>query len=398
MSTKTKILKAKAKRFFEFIGAVLKTGAAYPLGRLIYGGKGIWLVGERPNQAQDNGYHFFKYLRENHPERRVYYVIKKDSDHLEKVAKLGEVLYYGTWKHWLMYFGCEAVISTHIRKVIPSEVWHYRQLAARYKQKNKITVFLQHGIINNDLKDLYKEEARVDLFICGAKPEYDYVNANFHYNNGEVKYTGLARYDALHDIVPKKQILLMPTWRSWLVKEGYDFESSEYLREWNKVLTDRRLIEAAKKAGYAILFYPHSEIQPMIDSFRSIDDAVIIARDTDYDVQTLLKESALLVTDHSSVFFDFAYMRKPLLFYQFDNDDYYTKHYPKGYYDFERDGFGKVTYTAAELVDSLIESIENGVVLTEEYSKRIDRFFPLYDRKNCERIYNETVKVCKKNV
>ena len=111
-----------------------------------------------------------------------------------------------------------------------------------------------------------------------------------------------------------------------------------------------------------------------------------------------MKESALLVTDHSSVFFDFAYMRKPLLFFQFDNDEYYASHYQKGYFDFERDGFGKVSYTAPDLVDSLIESIENGVVLTEEYNKRIDRFFPLYDCKNCERIYDEIVKLCDKNV
>ena len=397
MSTKTKILKAKTKRLFEFIGAVMRTGAAYPLGRLIYGGKGIWLVGERPNQAQDNGYHFFKYLRENHPERRVYYVIKKDSAHLDKVARLGEVLYYGTWKHWLMYFGCEAVISTHIRKVLPSEIWHYRELAARFKQKNKTIVFLQHGVTQADMPLMYRENARVDLFICAAEPEYEYVRSNFHYNNDEVKYTGFARYDKLHEFKLKKQILIMPTWRRWLVKEGYDIEHSDYVREWNKVLTDRRLIDAAEKAGYTILFYPHSEIQPWIDLFHSADDTVVIARDTDYDVQTLLKESALLITDHSSVFFDFAYMRKPMLYFQFDNDDYYAKHYPKGYFDFERDGFGKVTYTAAELVDSLIESIENGVVLTEEYNKRIDRFFPLYDRNNCERIYNETVKICNRN-
>lgn len=397
MSMKLQLFKSRMKRFFEFIGAVLKTGAAYPLGRLIYGGKGIWLIGERPNQAQDNGYHFFKYLRENHPERRVYYVIKKDSDHLEKVAKLGEVLYYGKWKHWLMYFGCEAVISTHIRKVIPSEIWHYRQLGVRFKQKNKKTVFLQHGVIDNDIPFFYRESARVDLFICSAEPEYEFVKERYHYHDNEVQYTGMARYDALHDFELKRQILIMPTWRKWIVKEGYDIEHSDYVREWNKVLTDRRLIDAAEKAGYTILFYPHSEIQPWIDLFRSVDDTVVIARDTDYDVQTLLKESALLITDQSSVSFDFAYMRKPMLYFQFDNDDYYAKHYPKGYFDFERDGFGKVAYTANDLVENAVEAIGNGVVLTEEYNKRIDRFFPLYDRKNCERIYNETVKICNRN-
>lgn len=41
-----------------------------------------------------------------------------------------------------------------------------------------------------------------------------------------------------------------------------------------------------------------------------------------YDVQQLLKESLLLITDYSSVFFDMMYMNKPVIFYQFDENQY----------------------------------------------------------------------------
>lgn len=41
----------------------------------------------------------------------------------------------------------------------------------------------------------------------------------------------------------------------------------------------------------------------------------------------MLKESRLIIADYSSVAFDFAYMNKPLLYFQFDEEEYRTKHY-----------------------------------------------------------------------
>ena len=166
-------------RLWDFIAVMLKTGIAYVFGRLIYRNKGLWLIGERIWQAQDNGYHFFKYMNEEHPERRVCYVIRKDSSQLSKVAGIGEVIYQGTWKHWLMYYGCEALISTHIRSLLPSNNWRYSKMAARHKQKNKKIVFLQHGVTKDNIPGLYRERAHADLFICGAEPEYYYVRNNF---------------------------------------------------------------------------------------------------------------------------------------------------------------------------------------------------------------------------
>ena len=40
--------------------------------------KDIWLISERGTEAKDNGYWMFKYIRENHPEINVYYLIDKN--------------------------------------------------------------------------------------------------------------------------------------------------------------------------------------------------------------------------------------------------------------------------------------------------------------------------------
>ena len=59
-------------------------------------------------------------------------------------------------------------------------------------------------------------------------------------------------------------------------------------------------------------------MQRFLDEFTTCSERIIIADWKKYDVQGLLKESALLITDLSSVFMDFAYMRKPMIYYQFD--------------------------------------------------------------------------------
>ena len=62
--------------------------------------------------------------------------------------------------------------------------------------------FLQHGIIHNDNEFLHYENTRMGLFVCGARPEYDYVRRSFGYPEGTVRYLGLARFDELHHFRP----------------------------------------------------------------------------------------------------------------------------------------------------------------------------------------------------
>ena len=55
----------------------------------------IWVIGEKSYKAQDNGYHFFKYMRTYHPDKPVYYIIEKDSKE-ENVLPFGNVIFYNS--------------------------------------------------------------------------------------------------------------------------------------------------------------------------------------------------------------------------------------------------------------------------------------------------------------
>ena len=113
-----------------------------------------------------------------------------------------------------------------------------------------------------------------------------------------------------------------------------------------------------------------------------------MAKFEDYDVQTLLKESKLLITDYSSVYFDFAYMRKPIVYYQFDSDDFYTMHSQKGYLELKESGFGDVCEKEEEVVESILKVFDNEFEMEPTYKKRAEEFFPLHDTNNCQRIFD----------
>ena len=105
-------------------------------------------------------------------------------------------------------------------------------------------------------------------------------------------------------------------------------------------------------------------------------------------MQSLLKESKLLITDYSSVFFDFAYMKKPTLFYQFDEEKFFKTHYKRGYFNYKTHGFGIVSNNIERLLYEVDKAILVDFTLSEKYLQRINKFFPLYDKNNCQRIYN----------
>ncbi len=383
----------KLRILLNFSVEAAKFWALFPFS-LRYRKREIWLMAERGTDARDNGYHLFKYIREHDPTREVYYVITGDSADREKVEAYGNVIDYGSVRHYLLFIAAKIRISTHIMGFSPNRNF-YTTLLKKVRPRGK-TVFLQHGVIYSDLKQLYAENTKVDIFICGAKPEYDYVTATYGYTNHEVKYTGLARYDNLYDFKLKRQILIMPTWRRSLVnleKSGGSLANTDYVRHWNSLLNNPRLLQAAETNQIEIVFYPHYELQKHINLFFSSSENVTIADFAHYDVQQLLKESALLITDSSSVHFDFAYMKKPCLYYQFDWADFLANHYAKGYYDHQTMGFGEVTDDENTLVDLVIGSIENGFQPKEKYLRRCEAFFPLHDQNNCRRIYDEIMRL-----
>lgn len=380
-----------------YIWEMLNLLVFYKYARNKYKQANIALISERGSDARDNAMHLFRYIRTVHPEKTVFFVIDKNSSDLANVLPWGNVVYANSLKHRLLFYGAKVLISTHIMggyTTCQSFYVHFNN--HRWFRKGRKIVSIKHGITKDNLPMLYKENAGLDLLICGAKKEYDYIRQTFHYQDDEVQYTGFARFDKLSEHKEMNQLLIMPTWRRSLFELTHDkFERSEYFVMWNKLLQDSRLHNLVEKLNLNLIFYPHHEVQPYIDSFRAPNSRIIIADRKNYDVQALLMQSKLLITDFSSVYFDFAYMLKPVVYYQFDRDSFFKMHYQKGYFDYEMMGFGPVLSDPKQVIDAIEEMSARGFAPADMYKKRMEEFFPIRDNNNCKRIYEAIEKICK---
>ena len=171
LKSKNDYLKIQSKfKYFVFLVLYFLT---YPLAKLICGRKNNWIICERGDDAQDNGFVFYKYLRERHKEINAYFLIKKDSPDFKKVNNLGKTIKFGSIKHFIFVIGTPVKISSHLFGYAP---WAPMNKYYRRNRTNDVHVFLQHGIIKNFHQGLVKDVCKsLDLFICGAKPEYDYI-------------------------------------------------------------------------------------------------------------------------------------------------------------------------------------------------------------------------------
>ena len=364
----------------------------YPICKLIYGRKKNWLICERGNDAQDNGYFFYKYLVEKHPEIKPVFVITKNSKDYKNIKNLGKSVGFCSLKHLFMVIGYPVKISSHLFGYAP---WIQLNLFYRRHKTHDKHIFLQHGIIKNTHEGLYGDVCKsLNLFVCGAKAEYIFIRDTFHYHKGIPQYTGLARYDNLINFETKNQILFMPTWRAKLSGlSDEDFEKSDFFLYWSSLCNSKALIQKCKERGLIIKFYMHHSFQKYSHLLKENEVLKVISFGQE-KVQTLLKESKLLITDFSSVFFDFAFMQKPLIYYQFDEDTFYDEHYAKGYFDYWKDGFGPVCLNPKDILERILLYIDKDFKNEARYLGRMISFFEFRDCYNCERIFNSIKKMC----
>ena len=175
----------------------------------------------------------------------------------------------------------------------------------------------------------------------------------------------------------------MPTWRDYIRNET-DLVNSEYFEVITNFLNNKKLINAMNAKGYTMVFKPHPGLLKYLEEgLFEADDDVIISIDDNY--QELFNTSALLITDYSSVFFDFSYLKKPVIYYQVNEEEY---HYEKGYFDYETMGFGKVTHDEETLIDVICEYMDNDCKNDEIYIERVENFFKYTDKNNCKRVYD----------
>lgn len=350
----------------------------------------IWLLMDRDYKADDNAEYLYRYIMQNHPEQEIVFALRKESSDWERLEKEGfNLIDFGSFKFERIIKKSSKVISSHADEYL-----------MRYVTSRQQFIFLQHGVTQNDVSK-WLNNRKINLFFVSTQMEFNSIVKDYTYykfGQKEVVLTGFARHDKLlqNKNINTKQIFIMPTWRQYLnglmignsgVRElKENFKQSEYFQKWNSLLNNDSLKTLCELYFYTIVFNPHPNIMPYLKDFN-LPSYIKIANQ-DESLQVLFCNSSLMITDYSSVAFEMAYLEKPVIYYQFDKEDFFTSHtLQKGYFDYKKNGFGPVVENQETLLKELEILLKNNCKPFGAYKDNIDSTFVFKDGKCCERNY-----------
>lgn len=377
----------------------------------------IWLFFDRYDKADDNGEVLFEYVcKRNYKNVDAYFIISIDSPDYRRLSKIGKVIPAFSDEHKLLLFLADYVFTSQLNGFVENPFGknceYYRDLYHDSK-----VVFLQHGVTKDDQsKWLHKYKHNMHAIVVSSTMEKtEFLRDDYGLKEEQVWLTGMPRFDRLYHN-ENKQILIMPTWRksfmmlkkdeslpmSRWIPEG-EIEKSKYIKKYNNLLNSKIFHYICAHFNYKVIFVPHPLSRPYEDLFKVpkwIKKCGFYEKYND-----IFAESNLMITDYSSVAFDFAYLNKPVIYYQFDKKNFFTNHtYSKGYFEYKRDGFGAIASNIFILMKCLYSSLNDNCKLDTFYENNIKSFFEYTDNNNCKRIiknildgeqYNEFVS--KKN-
>lgn len=367
-----------------------------------------WLIMDRDTQPDDNGEHFCRYMIENHPEQRVLFALRKEAPQYQRLMAEGfPLVEFGSAEYEKELRACSKIISSHADAFVHS---YFRDNFNNSKQ----FVFLQHGITANDLS-AWLNPKPIDLMVTAVEAEYESIVSDgspYRLCKSQTVLTGFPRHDALLRKASGRQgrgrtIAIMPTWRNSLVgaKTGDGngaahelsdiFTDSRYKAVWESVLSCDAL-KALADDGCKLAFFPHANMLPYIEAgLFCVPDYVEIGTCALSSIQDYFVQSDLCITDYSSTAYEFAYLGKPVVYYQFDREEFFggSQVFAKGYFDYERDGFGPVVTTQGELERAIVAIARNSFAPDGEYRTRMRAAFPFRDGKCCERVYQAIMEI-----
>ena len=185
--------------------------------------------------------------------------------------------------------------------------------------------------------------------------------------------------DRLHLPKDKKVILYAPTWRDdSYVSAGYTFELKADFHLWKDILQEE----------YILLFKPHYLIINRYKDDPSLK-GFLFTIPAEAEINELYVISDVLITDYSSVFFDYAILKRPIYFYMYDLETYASD--LRGFYlDITKELPGKI-YKDEKV---LCEEIKAGIYDTSSLEDFRSRFNNLDDGKASKRVVDLLSEEC----
>lgn len=357
--------------------------------------RAAWLLMDRDSAARDNAEHLYRYLRTAEPGVNAWFVLARDSPDWERLAGEGfRLIGYGSTQYFVALLHCAHLVSSQV----DDYVCHPLRKHALGPPGWRFT-FLQHGVMLHDLSRWLNHKP-IDCFVTSTPVEQQAIVADhteYVFTDLETRMLGLARHDRLLRLARASRprvLLVMPTWRPRLLGDrqwgnsrqllGGIWESG-YGQAWRELLESESLQALCERQDWQLCFVPHPNMEAMLD-LAELPEHVRTHHFSRVDVQALIADAAVLVTDYSSLASEAAYAGRPVVYYQFDRDEFFggTGFRRLGRWSYERDGFGPVTRTVLEAVAAVGRIARHGGP-EPTYADRIERGFPLRDGRCCER-------------
>ena len=369
----------------------------------------IWLINDRKDKAGDNGEYFFRYLNNKKPAGiNFYFTINKNCTDYNRLKEFHNIINFNSSLYLNIFFKANKIITS------VSESWVRNPFGIDGKYFcdlfNYKIIYLNNGIIKDEIsKYINKLQTNFDLIITSSIKEYkSLLNYNYGYSKNNIALTGLPRFDNLKQLAKiketKKIILIFPTWRMY-IKGTIDllthesikskmFINTTYFNFYNNLINDQLLIDKMQNNGYKGIFCLHPNFKEQWIYFKKNE---IFDIRKNCDIQEVMIKSSLLITDYSNLFFDFGFIRKPIIYAHFDYEEYRKNHYKQGFFDYKKNGFGPICHNIQSTIKTIIAQIDNNCKLKNIYLKRIKRFFYYYDQKNSYRTFVEINKMENQN-
>ena len=266
-------------------------------------------------------------------------------------------------------------------------------------------LFLHHGIPIRGASgkvltnDVYKDNRLDSICKMIATSEWggNQQQKNIPIKSSKILVTGYPRNDIFftHDSSYKKKIqkdigieghtvLYAPTWRKWGKTEFFPFEDFDL----------KVLVSYLRDSKTNIVIRPHfvdlrrSNKEDLLRSLEWCKDVIKVISMKDFlDTQRLLLVSDILITDYSSIFYDFLLLDRPIFFFPYDLSDYSEK---MGDFltDYHNGTPGVKIYSQADFIGHLAKvriSVSAYKAERQELCRKVHSFS---DGKSSERIFN----------
>ncbi len=359
--------------------------------------KKIWLMYDKMYKGGDSCEYLYRKTAKLRDGITKYYVIDKEtSDYKNLVADGYKPLVNKSLWHRLAFLHADILLITN-SNLFPFNGYNMDRSRFIRGLCNFGSMCLQHGLTVQ--KCAMAQQRIIDntklYFLASRYEEQNLLHHAYNYKGFDaLRITGIGRYDGLVSD-SKRQILLSPTWRMYNampvtssegVQREYnpEFRHTVYYQIYNGLINNEKLLATARRTGYKIKYLLHPILSAQADDFTPPEDVEVIPSVGDLSYEKILTQSDLMVTDYSGVQFDFAYMKKPLVYF---HPSQLPAHYEDGCFFYDTMGFGEICTESDQLVDLLCEYMENDCRMKEKYIKRVDDFYHFHDHNNCQRIY-----------